>query len=113
MTDAAAGTADDGIGIAALAPLGGAAIAAVAVALLFLDTSVSIVTIWNRSETFTHGFFVLPIFLWLVWREAGGDRGARRGTPNRACCRRSPAPAPSGSCRASPTCSPGSNSRSC
>ena len=75
MTDAAAGTADDGIGIAALAPLSGAAIAAVAVALLFLDTSVSIVTIWNRSETFTHGFFVLPIFLWLVWRERAAIAG--------------------------------------
>ena len=26
------------------------------------------VQIWWRSETFTHGFLVLPIVLWLVWR---------------------------------------------
>ena len=75
MTDAAAEAADERIGLSALAPLGGAAIAAVAVVLLFLDTSVSIVAIWNRSETFTHGFFVLPIFLWLVWRERAAIAG--------------------------------------
>ena len=43
--------------------------AAVATALAFPDTVVSIVDIWWRYDTFTHGFFVLPTFLWLVWRE--------------------------------------------
>ena len=36
--------------------------------LLYLDTGASIVGIWSRSDTFAHGFLVLPIVLWLVWR---------------------------------------------
>lgn len=39
-----------------------------AVLLLFRDTAVAMVTIWNRSETFAHAFLVPPIVLWLVWR---------------------------------------------
>ena len=35
---------------------------------LFWDTAVAMVTIWYRSETFTHAFVVPPIVLWLVWR---------------------------------------------
>ncbi len=34
---------------------------------LFFETWASIVSIWMRSETFAHGFLVLPISLWLVW----------------------------------------------
>ena len=33
------------------------------------DTAASMVSIWERSSTFTHGYFILPIFLWLVWRK--------------------------------------------
>lgn len=36
--------------------------------LLFRDTAQAMVTIWIRSETFTHAFVVPPIVLWLVWR---------------------------------------------
>jgi exosortase A len=36
--------------------------------LLYRDTAVAMVTIWDRSGTFTHCFTVLPIVLWLVWR---------------------------------------------
>ena len=32
------------------------------------ETIVSIVSIWNRSETFTHGFLILPISLYLLWQ---------------------------------------------
>jgi exosortase A len=39
-----------------------------AVLLLFRDTAVAMVTIWDRSETFAHAFLVPPIVLWLVWR---------------------------------------------
>ncbi len=39
-----------------------------AVLLLYWDTGAAIVHIWLRSETFTHGFIVPPIVLWLVWR---------------------------------------------
>jgi exosortase A len=35
---------------------------------LYWETVVSIVSIWNRSETFAHGFVVVPITAWLVWR---------------------------------------------
>ena len=36
---------------------------------LFWSTVTSIVGIWSASETFTHGYFVLPVFFWLVWRQ--------------------------------------------
>ena len=32
---------------------------------LYRDTAWSMVDIWSRSETFTHGFLVPPIVLWL------------------------------------------------
>src|SRR5262245_55179131 len=35
----------------------------------YWETTFSIVTIWQRSETFTHGFVILPIVLYLVWRK--------------------------------------------
>ena len=38
------------------------------VLVLYRETALAMVTIWYRSETFTHGFVVLPIVLWLVWR---------------------------------------------
>jgi exosortase A len=36
--------------------------------LVYLDTSRSIVSIWNSSETFAHGYIILPITVWLIWR---------------------------------------------
>ncbi|MDO9165478.1 MAG: exosortase A [Rhodoferax sp.] len=36
---------------------------------LYRDTGIAMVTIWARSETFTHGFLVPPIVLWLIWRQ--------------------------------------------
>jgi exosortase A len=35
---------------------------------LYFGTVRSIVSIWNSSETFAHGYVILPISLWLVWR---------------------------------------------
>jgi exosortase A len=35
----------------------------------YWDTARSIVTIWERSETFTHGFLIVPISAWLIWRQ--------------------------------------------
>ncbi|HTP95737.1 MAG TPA: archaeosortase/exosortase family protein, partial [Burkholderiales bacterium] len=32
------------------------------------DTFVSIVDIWRRSDTYAHGFLILPISGWLIWR---------------------------------------------
>lgn len=51
------------------APLVAAAIAALGILLVHADTVASIVAIWWRSETFAHGFVVVPIALWLAWRK--------------------------------------------
>lgn len=40
-----------------------------AVAALLWPTTLSIVTIWQRSETYAHGYVILPIVLWLLWRD--------------------------------------------
>ena len=34
----------------------------------YFATASSIVAIWNSSETFAHGYIILPISLWLIWR---------------------------------------------
>ena len=39
-----------------------------AVFAIFWQTSWSIVSIWIRSETFTHGFLILPISAYLIWQ---------------------------------------------
>ena len=55
---------------------GDARVAVLAVALLvagflvaFWPTAASIESIWRRAETFAHGYVVVPIVLWLVWRK--------------------------------------------
>ena len=57
-------------------PLGGATLLAIALALLapfalYAGTARSIVSVWNSSETFAHGYIILPISLWLIWRSRG------------------------------------------
>lgn len=34
----------------------------------YRDAAVGMVSIWARSETFTHGFVVAPVALWLIWQ---------------------------------------------
>ncbi|HHI94752.1 MAG TPA: exosortase A [Gammaproteobacteria bacterium] len=36
--------------------------------ILYWETAASIVAIWIRSETYAHGFLILPISLYLVWQ---------------------------------------------
>jgi exosortase A len=36
---------------------------------VYFDTTASMVAIWRRSDTFAHGFLIIPIFLYLVWRD--------------------------------------------
>jgi exosortase A len=59
------GTAAGGWGTAMLVT------AAVIVLLVaaYYPTAASMVAIWYRSETFAHGFLVVPAVLWLVWRQ--------------------------------------------
>jgi len=40
----------------------------VALLLIYLPTTMSMINTWNSSETFTHGYLILPISLWLIWR---------------------------------------------
>ncbi len=35
---------------------------------IYWRTTLSMVSIWQRSETFAHGFIVIPIFVYLAWR---------------------------------------------
>ncbi len=36
---------------------------------VFRDTAMAMVAIWQRSETFAHAFVVPPISMWLIWRQ--------------------------------------------
>ncbi|AAZ96243.1 conserved hypothetical protein [Thiobacillus denitrificans ATCC 25259] len=42
---------------------------AVIVAGMFWPTLHSMIEIWERSETFAHGFLIFPISVWLIWRQ--------------------------------------------
>ena len=60
-------------GVRTAPPLSSSAVALLALALLapfalYFGTVSSIVSIWNSSETFAHGYVILPISLWLIWR---------------------------------------------
>lgn len=41
----------------------------------YRDTVMSLVDIWNRSDTFAHGFLIAPISCWLIWRNREHLRG--------------------------------------
>jgi exosortase A len=67
------GIAGDAAPATTAAPLSASAWLLIALALLapfalYFGTANSIVSIWNSSETFAHGYIILPISLWLVWR---------------------------------------------
>ena len=44
---------------------------------LYWPTFMSMVDIWDRSETYTHGFLIFPIAFWLLWR----NRALAAGLP--------------------------------
>lgn len=44
------------------------AIVVVAILAAYFGTAASIEAIWRRAETFAHGYVVIPVVLWLVWR---------------------------------------------
>jgi exosortase A len=49
------------LGIAVAAAIG-------AILALYWQSAWSMVEVWRRSDTFAHGFLVVPLALWLVWR---------------------------------------------
>jgi len=36
---------------------------------IFWPTLFSMIEVWDRSETFTHGYLIFPISVWLIWRK--------------------------------------------
>jgi exosortase A len=48
--------------------LGSLAIGLLVLVLGYFPTLQSMVEVWQRSETFTHGYLIFPISLWLIWR---------------------------------------------
>jgi exosortase A len=48
---------------------------------IYWSTARSIYVIWERSDTFAHGFVIIPIVIWLLWR----DRERLAQTPIRPC----------------------------
>ena len=62
---ALAGAGPQGLSLPRIAVI---AAAFVAVLLLYWSTAASMVSVWNSSETFAHGYAILPISLWLIWR---------------------------------------------
>jgi len=55
-----------------------------AVIALLQPTFMSMADIWERSETFAHGYVILPITLWLVWRNRATLASTPAGTDWRA-----------------------------
>jgi exosortase A len=52
--------------------LGLLALVLAALIAVFYGTGESIVAIWLRSDTFAHGFLIVPISLWLIWEKRTG-----------------------------------------
>ncbi len=40
-------------------------------AFVYQDALLGMEDIWSRSDTFAHGYFMLPISIWLIWRDKG------------------------------------------
>lgn len=38
---------------------------------IYRETALSLVALWQSSETFAHGFMIYPVSLYLIWRERG------------------------------------------
>lgn len=75
-----AGAAASAQDAAARMPWIAAACFSIALLALFHETAWSMVAIWLRSDTFAHGFLILPISAWLAWR----DRAALAAIPARS-----------------------------
>lgn len=69
---------DDGIATAWRSILVALVCILTAIGFLYLETARSMVDIWLRSDTYAHGFTILPIGLWLVWERR---RGLSQGIP--------------------------------
>ncbi len=41
----------------------------IVIPVIFLDTLFQMIQTWNGDDTYTHGFFILPIAIWLIWQK--------------------------------------------
>jgi exosortase A len=53
--------------ISVRASLWAAGLYGLALVLIYHETTWSMIYIWSRSDTFAHGFLILPISIWLIW----------------------------------------------
>lgn len=37
--------------------------------LIYIDSSIAMANVWMVNETFTHGFLIFPLSLWLIWQK--------------------------------------------
>jgi len=51
------------------ATVGAIGVAIAAILVLYRDTALSMVALWGNSETYAHGYVIVPIALFLVWRK--------------------------------------------
>ncbi|MDC8756863.1 exosortase A [Janthinobacterium fluminis] len=49
-----------------------------AIAVLYHATFWSMLQLWSRSQTFAHGYAIVPICAWLVWRQRGALAAAEQ-----------------------------------
>lgn len=45
------------------------AVVSIAAVVIYWPTAWSMIEIWTRSETFAHGYLVVPAVLWLIWQD--------------------------------------------
>jgi exosortase A len=45
------------------------ALVLIAILVAYADTAASIFSIWSRSDTFAHGFVIVPLAIWLAWQQ--------------------------------------------
>lgn len=65
-------------------PIGLLASVWVAIIAMLEPTGSSMVNIWNSSETYAHGYVVMPLSMWLVWRKRASLREVRYASDARA-----------------------------
>lgn len=69
MSRGASRSTSHGAALNAAAPWLVAIFSCLLLLVVYQETVATMVSTWLSSETFTHGFIILPISLWLIWRK--------------------------------------------
>jgi exosortase A len=67
--DLAPAEAIDAVAVPANRALLGIAASTAMIAIFYHETIWSMMALWARSQTFAHGFVIVPISAWLIWRQ--------------------------------------------